>query len=840
MPYEKQVPRRFPVERAVGRLTRVASALDERSHRIVERVRADPGSPLRLVVAGPGGYGKSTLLREIARTYREAGVAVVTDPWAEPATDRRQAVILLDDAHQLDGTQLKSVLDLACTRLVVAWRPWPRSEGLITMFTALSRENPPLMLEPLDAAGVRRLLAGMGVTVSAEDAEFVHSLTGGVPGWTARVGAAWPAGGDHTGLLAHAAAGSFSYDLDVLDLDVVRYLVAAQSGVGMHVDLVGRLLGLDGAAVADVMRAARATGLIGPNGALTPWCAQVVVTAVPAETQLAVRQRLAELQLERAQPVLPFARSLLGTGATGESVAEVLFTAAREAVTEEPALAAELFSASVEAGRPFGCVAVEWARASALAGDLDTALRLADLVMMGDDEPLRIDGARIAAAALAHRGQLERSAMLFQWAGGGSFAEIATIGAGELVEATGRTGGGPPTLVSGAAALMAEGIRQSVSGSAREALSSLVRASALMEPVGHDVLLPDTPAALAAIVALHCGELDIAESALDGAIAVRMGSGPLVNRHRLLRGWIAMLRGRLVEASQLLAEATTSCRPLEARDRLFATGLEVGLARRAGDMSALRRVWTHATESLMRHPVDLFMFLPLGEFMVAAARLDDSAQLEGPLRDAYALAHRLGDPALWVTPLHWSGLHAAIAAGQPAAAMEHTRQLHTNRASYGAALARAASCWIDVVSDRVEPARVQAAARALHDCGLWWDAARLTGEAAIRTTDHKEMVTLLDCARQLQARQQQLRAPAPAGLPGGDVPAAREATTSLSLREQEVAALVLRGLTYKQIGGRLFISAKTVEHHMARMRHRLGATDRSELLTQLRALTESG
>lgn len=839
MPYEKQVPQRFPVERAANRLIRVASALDERSHRIVERVRAEPGAPLRLVVVGPGGYGKSTLLREIARTYREAGVEVVTDPGAEPATDWHQAVILLDDAHQLDDVQLKAVLDLGCTRMVVACRPWPRTEGLAATFTVLSRENPPLMLEPLDAAGVRRLLAGMGVTVSADDADFVHGLTGGVPGWTARVGSVWPADGERLGLLARAAAGSFSYDLDVLDLDVVRYLVAAQSGVGMHVDLVGRLLDLDGKAVAEVMRAARATGLIGPNGALAPWCAQVVVTAVPAETQLSVRQRLAELQLERAQPVLPFARSLLGTGATGESFAEVLFTAGREAVAEEPALAAEMFSASVEAGRPLAFVAAEWARAAALAGDFDTALRLADLVMMGDNEPRRIEGARIAAAALAHRGQLDRSAKLFQWAGGGSFAEIATIGAGELAEAASPVAGGPPTLVCGAAALMAEGIRQSVGGTARESLSSLVRASALMEPAGQDVLLPDSPAALAAIVALHCGELDVAESALDGAIAARMGGEPFVNRHRLLRGWIAMVRGRLVEASQLLAEATSSCRPLEARDRLFATGLEVGLARRAGDISALRRVWTHATESLMRHPVDLFMFLPLGEFMVAAARLDDSARLESPLRDAHTLAHRLGDPALWITPLHWSGLHAAIIAGQPAVAMEHTRHLHSNRAAYGVALARAASCWLDVVAGRVEPVCVQAAARALHDCGLWWDAARLTGEAAIRTTDRKEMVMLLDCARQLQARQQQLRGPAPAVAPGVEIPASREGSTSLSLREQEVAALVLQGLTYKQIGGRLFISAKTVEHHMARMRNRLGAADRSELLTQLRALTES-
>jgi DNA-binding CsgD family transcriptional regulator len=61
----------------------------------------------------------------------------------------------------------------------------------------------------------------------------------------------------------------------------------------------------------------------------------------------------------------------------------------------------------------------------------------------------------------------------------------------------------------------------------------------------------------------------------------------------------------------------------------------------------------------------------------------------------------------------------------------------------------------------------------------------------------------------------------------------------LSEREREVAALVVAGLTYKQVGDRLFISAKTVEHHVARMRQKLGATSRAELFDQLRQLVRS-
>jgi DNA-binding CsgD family transcriptional regulator len=56
----------------------------------------------------------------------------------------------------------------------------------------------------------------------------------------------------------------------------------------------------------------------------------------------------------------------------------------------------------------------------------------------------------------------------------------------------------------------------------------------------------------------------------------------------------------------------------------------------------------------------------------------------------------------------------------------------------------------------------------------------------------------------------------------------------LSTREREVAKLVLDGKTYREIGEAIYISPRTAEHHVARMRQRLGATSRSELLVQLR------
>jgi DNA-binding CsgD family transcriptional regulator len=81
--------------------------------------------------------------------------------------------------------------------------------------------------------------------------------------------------------------------------------------------------------------------------------------------------------------------------------------------------------------------------------------------------------------------------------------------------------------------------------------------------------------------------------------------------------------------------------------------------------------------------------------------------------------------------------------------------------------------------------------------------------------------------------------------PPGDAPGGGHARpgpvpdVTLSAREQEIARRVLTGLTYKEIGAQLFISAKTVEHHMARIRRRLGATSRRELFGQLQAMLNS-
>jgi DNA-binding CsgD family transcriptional regulator len=141
-----------------------------------------------------------------------------------------------------------------------------------------------------------------------------------------------------------------------------------------------------------------------------------------------------------------------------------------------------------------------------------------------------------------------------------------------------------------------------------------------------------------------------------------------------------------------------------------------------------------------------------------------------------------------------------------------------------------------VLSDDVDASSVLAAAEGLGAVGLAWDGSRLAGQAAARTPDARSRTSLLQCARALAEDDD-----GGAGrIPVRDKTAPQVTVGQLSQREREVAALLVAGQTYREVGGRLFISAKTVEHHVSRIRQRLGASNRSDLLARLRAELAEG
>jgi DNA-binding CsgD family transcriptional regulator len=379
----------------------------------------------------------------------------------------------------------------------------------------------------------------------------------------------------------------------------------------------------------------------------------------------------------------------------------------------------------------------------------------------------------------------------------------------------------------------------------------------MLECRGGPVLLDDSPAALGALVALHRGEPDLARSLTDRAVAADLGGAPYRRRHLLLRAWADMAGGDLAAARAGLDAAASRPEPVHARDELVAVALEAGLVRRAGDTRGLLALWTRAREAVLHHAVDLWSLLAIGELVVVAGRLGQHAWLAPHADAGDELLAVLGRPVLWAAPWHWCAFLAAVAAEDPPAAQRHAAHLAdaasdpaAHAGSLATVLARAARVWLHVLAGEVDLDEVTATTTALAGAGMAYDGARLAKEAAVRTTDKRVLAAMLGLARGLLAGPSTVEEPAaapsspaaaPRLVPDPDpapaaAPAPRPSSRPcvLSDREREVAELLLDGMTYREIGDRLFITAKTVEHHVGRMRQRLGSETRTDLFADLR------
>jgi DNA-binding CsgD family transcriptional regulator len=293
-----------------------------------------------------------------------------------------------------------------------------------------------------------------------------------------------------------------------------------------------------------------------------------------------------------------------------------------------------------------------------------------------------------------------------------------------------------------------------------------------------------------------------------------------------------MLRGHFRRVTEVCSEVEASAGPggLTLRDELLVRAVRLGVARRTSDAAGLVAAWKAGQEVLLRHPVDLFMLLPLGEFAVAAARLRQSERVRSHLDDAWNLLGRLGGPHIWETSLRWCGVQAAILRNRPDEVEPHAAALlrAAPHSGFAAALATAGRAWVHTLAGTADPSTVEPAARGLQEFGLSWDGSRLLAQAAAHSNDRHTIAAFLQAARSLQQVDDSSRAPT-----ARDGSTSRRLTSVLSEREREVASLLVQRLTYREIGQRLFISAKTVEHHVARIKQRLGASGRADLLARL-------
>lgn len=840
-----------------------APGLPRRLRPVVDALAARAGRAPRALVVGTAGSGKTTLLQRLEDAFvaGERDVAVMPDTAGEIVRLPAAHVLLVDDLHLLRPELLAAVrrrADDPDAGLIVASRPWPTTDATVTIARLLEHTQPAIVLGHVSRSDVLDDLETRRLSIPTACVDRVLALTDGVS-WLVAEAIAAHDERDCVDDASHRALSRVLDDrvahrLETVDADI-RTFVERRCLVAAHGPAPADREGDD-----ELALRAYAEGLLLRGGRAAPAVRSAVRSAASAHTIALLTAELGDgltLAVASDDPDYAAMLSRLHTPGLGAALADQ----GDRLLDSHPERARELYQAAWDAGLQATALLERRAQAAWAVGDLDEAAVLTEAARTRvDDEPGTGDsGARehadrltdLAAAVWAARGMLAQSAATYRampprTAAASARATIAALGVGDgTALAAAKTEpdelAAMPSTLGTAMTLVDRGLRATLAADATDAvLVDLIRASEMYTSARTSAPIAEPPAVIAAIVALHLGDTVTAQSIVDDAIAG--GHGGQWARPRLLlwRAWIAVQRVRPHDARLALAQADAQPGVRSPRDRLLARAVEVALARRYGDAADLAAAWRTAHTALLRVDVDAFLFLPVTELVSAAAKAGDADRAAQALERALEVADGLGGSPLWTAAVRWAGVQRSILLGRPDELIPHAHALVAagHRSAVAAAMAKAGRIWTSVLAGTVDPDAVETAAQQLASFGMAWDAARLAGHGAARSTDRRVSARLLARARELHPIELE-RTTAPAA---GEPAAARAdsdaspAAEVLSEREREVARLVLQGKTYAEIGEAIFISPRTAEHHIAHIRRRLGATSRSDVIAKLRLL----
>lgn len=846
---------------------------------VLDRIVRDvgvPGSALDCaLIVGPPGTGRSSILRAVAEQLRDNGVRVIVgvpaDVPAPSAQQPRRPIVVADDLHTWPAELLDTLvrrLDDGSVGVVGVTESRDRDPAVADLISRARRSGAEVLRRPMSTGAVIDQAAAQGLSLDATTASHIRRRCAGASavidvvlgivasgedgdedeGRSDDVGVGVGAG---LGVVAADRAGTVLPVRDPiaiadrvardhrhrvfrnLDDDTLAVLALASSRAALDPVSVSAALEITADDAASALDRARGSGFLGGSDVFPAGAIETLSEVVGPERLADLSRRAVRVRLRSGAPTVDDALRAVGAGIADPIVVETLCAAARDS---EPSRAAALLEAAEAAGGDPTVLRPARARLALDGGDLPGAARLVDDLIVGVTEPTEqvADAIAVAAAVASASGRHTQAADLFRWLGPEFVAShrVAAVDAllavGDRSGATtvGQPGRRPPTATRFAEDAAITAVVTDNGGTA--AVEELVRA---WSSVGDPARLRELGWTSFAL-AIHCGDQIAAGSLAD------LIWGDTDDPHRALAAaWTALCAGDVDAAATEISTAPPTALPVV---RLRQLAIALGVAGRTGDTAGLAAIWREAVPLIVSVEIGLADVIVLGELWLAAARIGDTARVARHVAAVDSLLDRLEDRAVWRPLWTWYAVRAGLLAGDLTGGDNRADDLGALAARSGAprfvaTLSEAAAVSVAVAAGATDATetplsaqRITAAVAGLEAVGLRGDAGRLAADAAIRTDDTAVATTLLRTARSVGSDR------AVTAGRRGDAPA-DDADGPLTGREAEVARELLAGYTYREIGERLFISAKTVEHHVARIRRRLDAGSRSELLAAIRA-----
>lgn len=770
-----------------------------------------------VLVLGVGGSGRTHRLRELAdgdAVWLSVTVLRPLDRSAveaalEAARATESPMVVVDDAQWATDDALHALIDaVGPVRVIASMRPWPASAGTRAFADVLGTQGSVERLDRLDDSGVASVVSG--VTGRASSTDLITAML--------------EVSGGSAGLVADALATGFEGDLEQLADQTTAAVIARIERSGPDAVAALELASLDRRGDRDIgvytavlddpdgaEAAVRSSGALSSAGVCVSLVRAAIRHSLPSQRR---RQRHDQLAVLLADTdAASAAEHLLSGTRSMPDHAERLVRAANAVAVGDADRCLDILERAAEFGPLDAELTIVEATAAFWAGRHDVLSR-----MVPPTDAKRSHRERLARLGFG----IDVRDLRWGSAAGRdvepAFSAFAAICIGERRAPL-------ETAQTSAAARMHLGLDAVVEGRSGDGLEQLVMIvddadrSTWSEPLGV------TPHAVAALTALWIGDLPAATSMLERAEALRSGGQGEARTHRLLSAYAGLLAGRSSAALVIVEAGDEQTWPQ--RDRLLVAAIDAAIARRSGDTQRLRDAWARAEFALLRPASSWLLFDPVVELLTAGARLGDERRV-APV--ATALSEQLlAMPATGAGPTagHWLELQLGLArrddAVVQAAAMAMAGVGTTDQRS----LARivAGSTWAALGRGEIHEPAAMAAMDALIPVGDGWEASRILGQTALDHADPQAARRLLEAARSL--------ANDPADGTGNDGLVA----LGLSEREAEVAVLVTEGNTHREVGSTLFISPKTVEHHVAKIRQKLGVSTRAEMMAIVRQAT---